>query len=106
MHIPQKLTPWFDARKKYRLTHAEVQMARELGLNPAKLGGIANSSQELWKVPLSQFLEQLYLKSFGISRPVRVISLEELISQRQAKKKEKRKLNDQKDDFQRIKERS
>ncbi|MDJ0706411.1 MAG: hypothetical protein QNJ46_24335 [Leptolyngbyaceae cyanobacterium MO_188.B28] len=27
--IPQKLRPWVEARRKYRLTHAQVQMARE-----------------------------------------------------------------------------
>lgn len=91
MHIPQKLAPWIDARKKYRLSHAEVQMARELGLNPAKLDVIANASQEPWKEPLPQFLERLYVKSFGVPRPTKVITLEELISQRQAKKKEKQK---------------
>ena len=87
--IPQKLVPWFEARKRYRLTHAHVQMARELGLNPAKLGGMANDHQERWKAPLPQFLEQLYLKRFGVPRPAEVISLEELISRQQAKKEEK-----------------
>ena len=64
--IPQKLVPWFEARKRYRLSHAHVQMARELGLNPAKLGGMANDHQERWKAPLPQFLEQLYRKRFGV----------------------------------------
>jgi hypothetical protein len=40
--IPQKLLPWFEARKKYSLSHAQIQMARELGLNPKKFGGLAN----------------------------------------------------------------
>jgi hypothetical protein len=35
--IPEKLQIWIDARKKYRLSHAQVQMARELGLNPKKI---------------------------------------------------------------------
>jgi hypothetical protein len=30
-----------------------VQMARELGLSPGKLGKIANHRQELWKAPLA-----------------------------------------------------
>ena len=34
--IPNKLKPWVEARKKYRLSHAQIQMARELGLNPKK----------------------------------------------------------------------
>ena len=32
--IPNKLRPWIEARKKYHLSHAQIQMARELGLNP------------------------------------------------------------------------
>ena len=43
---PDNLQIWIDARKKYQLSHAQVQMARELGLNPRKFGGIANYKQE------------------------------------------------------------
>jgi hypothetical protein len=102
--IPQRLVPWFEARKRYRLTDAQVQMARELGLNPAKLGGIANDYQERWKAPLPQFLEQLYLKRFGVLRPVVVISLEELLSRQQARKEEKRQAQRKRPGFERIQE--
>ena len=44
--IPQKLRPWIEARKRYHLSHAQVQMARELGMNPKKFGGKANHKQE------------------------------------------------------------
>ena len=30
--LPNKLKPWADARRQFRLSHAHVQMARELGL--------------------------------------------------------------------------
>jgi len=40
--IPNKLKPWIEARKKYHLTHAQIQMARELGMNPKKFGSLAN----------------------------------------------------------------
>ena len=40
-------------------------MARELGLNPGKLGKISNHRQEPWKAPLPQFIGHLYLKRFG-----------------------------------------
>lgn len=33
-----KIEAWIVARKRHRLSHAHVQMARELGLNPSKLG--------------------------------------------------------------------
>jgi hypothetical protein len=51
------------------LSHAQVQMARELGLNPGKLGKISNHRQEPWKAPLPQFIEHLYLNRFGRERP-------------------------------------
>ena len=44
-------------------------MARELGLNPGKLGKISNHRQEPWKAPLPQFIEHLYLERFGRERP-------------------------------------
>lgn len=40
-------------------------MARELGLNPKKLGQLDNHGQEPWKAPLAEFIERLYLKRFG-----------------------------------------
>ncbi len=48
--LPQQLQVWADARQRYHLTDAQVQMARELGLNPLKFGKIANEKQEPWKV--------------------------------------------------------
>lgn len=65
-------------------------MARELGLNPKKFGGLANHRQEPWKLPLLQFIEEIYLKRFGVLRPAVVFSLEELISRQKDKKQQKR----------------
>ncbi len=65
-------------------------MARELGLNPKKFGGMANHRQEPWKLPLPQFIEEIYLKRFGVPRPAEVLSLEELVSRQNAKKEQKR----------------
>ena len=64
-----QLEAWAQAQTRYRLSHAHVQMARELGLNPKKLGSLANHRQEHWKAPLPEFIEQLYLKRFGRQRP-------------------------------------
>ena len=50
-------------------SRAQVQMARELGLNPGKLGKLSNHGQEPWKAPLPQFIEHLYLKRFGREQP-------------------------------------
>lgn len=57
-----KQKAWIDAKKKYRLSAITVQMGIEVGLNPNKLGKIANHKQEPWKEPLSDFIRTLYEK--------------------------------------------
>jgi hypothetical protein len=74
--IPNKLRPWIEARKKHRLSHAQIQMARELGLNPKKFGGMANHKKELWKSTLPDYIEHLYEKCFGKNMPDDIRSLE------------------------------
>ena len=83
--LPPKIRAWVEARKRHRLSHAQVQMARELGLNPGKLGKLSNHGQEPWKAPLPQFIEHLYLKRFGRERPEHVRSIEERARAKQAK---------------------
>jgi hypothetical protein len=75
--MPERLQIWIDARTRHHLSHAHVQMARELGMNPKKLGKLDNHRQEPWKVPLPQFIEHLYFKRFGTRRPDVVVSIEE-----------------------------
>ncbi len=89
-HIPQELQVWIDARKKYHLSHGQVQMARELGMNPRKFGGLANHRQERWKMPLPEFIEHLYFKHFGRSGPDHVVSIEERVKQLERKKRDRR----------------
>jgi hypothetical protein len=84
--LPPDLRVWVDVRKRYRLSHAHVQMARELGLNPKKFGQLANHRQERWKAPLPQFIEHIYAKRFGRDRPEVVVSLEERARQQERKK--------------------
>jgi len=85
--IPEKYQVWIEARKKYHLSHAHIQMARELSLNPKKFGGIANHRQEPWKAPLPEFIEDLYFKRFGKRRPDEVKSIEQIVQETQDKKK-------------------
>ncbi len=87
----QKMQAWIEARKRHHLSHAQVHMARELGMNPAKLGKIDNHKQEPWKLPLPQFIEELYFKRFGKTSPETVLSIEERC-RREAAKKEKRRI--------------
>jgi len=89
--IPDKYQIWIDVRKRYQLSHAHIQMARELGMNPKKFGKIANEKQESWKAPLPSFIEDIYLKRFGRDRPADVKSIEEVFKTKEKKKEERRK---------------
>ena len=86
----RKLEAWIAARKRHRLSHAHMQMARELGLNPTKLGKIDNHHQEPWKAPLPEFIESLYEKRFGRRSPEKVLSLEDLGRERARKEQARR----------------
>ena len=86
----KKLKPkdqaWVDARRRFHLSHAHIQMARELGMNPKKFGGLANHKQEPWKVPLPDFIEGLYFKSFSKTRPDQVRSIEQMVADNERKR--------------------
>ena len=82
----QRMQEWIDARKRHHLSHAQVQMARELGMNPMKLGKLDNHEQEPWKMPLKEYIEHLYLKRFGKPSPDNVASIEERLRLAQEKK--------------------
>ncbi len=86
----QKLQVWIDARKCHRLSHAQVQMARELGMNPKKLGQLDNHDQEPWKMPLPEYIESLYFKRFNKERPDVVLSIEKKIRLDEAKEARRR----------------
>ena len=86
---PQKLQRWIDARKKYKLSHAQIQMARELGMNPERFGKLDNHHQQKWKLPLGAFIEECYLKRFG-HFPDKVLSIEDRIRIETDKKIKKR----------------
>jgi hypothetical protein len=92
--IPANLQPWIDARRKFRLSHEHVQMARELGMNPKKLGKLDNHDQEPWKLPLPEFLAKIYSKRFGKARPDAVRSIEETAAAKLAKKQAKKAARD------------
>ncbi|MGA2607773.1 MAG: hypothetical protein ABSH01_09995 [Terriglobia bacterium] len=86
----QELQRWIDARKRFHLSHAQIQMARELGMNPRKLGGLANHEQEPWKAPLPIFIERIYPKRFGKAKPDRIVSIEDRVREIAAKKAKRR----------------
>jgi hypothetical protein len=86
LFIPQKLRPWIEARRRFRLSHAQVQMARELGMNPKKLGRLDNHKQEKWKLPLPLFIEKCYFKRIGKPQPDDPRPIEAKLAEKAAKK--------------------
>jgi hypothetical protein len=88
--MPVKLEKWLEAQKKYRLSDKQIQMARELGLNPEKFGKLNNHRQEQWKAPLTQFIEDIYFKRFKRTDPVHIKSVKELMAEEKSKKEIKK----------------
>jgi hypothetical protein len=88
--LPQGMQDWVEAGRRHRLSHAHVQMARELGMNPRKLGKLDNHDQEPWKLPLPLFIEHLYFKRFERERPDVVMSIQERARALEAKKAARR----------------
>ena len=65
-------------------------MAKELGLNPKKFGGLANTKQEPWKLPLPDFIEEIYFKHFKKNQPDNVRSIEQMVKDYNRKKEKRR----------------
>jgi len=88
--IPEKYQRWIDARKRFHLSHAHIQMARELGMNPKKFGSLANTKQEPLKLSLPDFIGELYFKHFKKNQPDNVRSIEQMVRDYNKKKEERR----------------
>lgn len=86
-----QIEKWIVAQKKHRLSDTHVQMARELGLNPDKLGKIDNHRQESWKAPLPEFIEEIFYKRFKKERPDVVKPLKQILKEQEIKTKTKKK---------------
>ena len=89
--ISNKLRPWIEARKKYHLSHAQIQMARELGMDPKSFKKLSGNKQEPWKLSLPAYIGKLFKKRFGKNLPDDVRSIEVKAAEkrkRQAEKKE------------------
>ena len=82
---PEKYQKWIDARKRFHLSHAHIQMARELGMNPKKFGKISNYKQQPWKTPLPDYIEEIYFKRFGKERPDVIKSIEQIYKEKRSK---------------------
>jgi hypothetical protein len=65
------LLNWHEVKRLHRLNDAQVQMAREMKLNPKRLLRTGKSVEP----PLAQRIETLYFKHFGKSLPDSVVPL-------------------------------
>ena len=88
--VPEKYRIWVEARRKFTLSHAQIQMARELGMNPKKFGSLANNDQERWKAPLGEFIEGLYRKHFRKAAPDVIRSIEEMVKSERMKEEQRK----------------
>ncbi|MGH9407847.1 MAG: hypothetical protein ACRD1V_00175, partial [Vicinamibacterales bacterium] len=62
---PHDEEAWTNAKKICRLNARQVEMARALGMNPRKLPELRPSSQQRWKLPVGEFIEECYRKRLG-----------------------------------------
>ncbi len=88
--MPEKYLPWIEARRRFLLTDAHIQMVRKLGLNPKEFGGLSNTKQEPWELPLPEYIEELYFQRFKKSQPANVRSIEQMVSAFKRKKAERK----------------
>jgi len=86
LKIPEKYKIWIEAGKKFNLSHKHIQMARELKMNPKKLGSIANHKQQRWKTPLPEFIEDCYMRRFNKSEPNNITSIVQIVKNNTLKK--------------------
>jgi len=85
-----KYQVWIDARKRHKLSHATVHMARQLGLTPEAVDKLARSSQQQGRPALADVIGKLYQERFGRPGPPVVLSIEQMAEREAEKRKEQR----------------
>ena len=58
----QKEKLWLEAKQRCHLNDEEIRIAKELGLNPVKLIKNIPSKTQPWKLPVKEWLHELYEK--------------------------------------------
>jgi len=74
--LNKKELEWVEVRQRFTLTHAQVQMARELEIVPRSLA-------KLTDLPVPAYIEGQYLQQFGRPTPKVVVSIEDRAKQEQ-----------------------
>lgn len=55
-----KESVWAETKRRCRLDEETVQMAKEMGLNPWSLIKNIPNKNEMWKVPVSEWIRDMY----------------------------------------------
>jgi hypothetical protein len=58
----KKDTLWAEAKRRCRLNAEDVRMAKEMGLNPRSLIKNIPSKTEPWKLPVKDWIREMYQK--------------------------------------------
>ena len=90
-NIPPKLKDWIAARERHNLSHAQVQMARELGFSARKLGRRMQSKAAEPFQSIGELIDANYLARFKQAQPDEIRSIEERSIEYGAKKAQKAK---------------
>lgn len=53
---------WAKAKRRYRLNQEDIRMAKELGMNPRSLIKNVPAPSQKWKLPVKQWIHELYHK--------------------------------------------
>lgn len=89
--IPHKFMPWINVRKKFNLSHTHIQMARELGMDPKRIRQPANPDpKQPGRLPLTKYIEKLYVERFDRTQPDDIRSMEELAAEHLARRAAKK----------------
>jgi hypothetical protein len=82
-----RLELWVKVKRQCALTDAQAQMARELRMNPKRLSVSESTTQGPTQIPLSQRIDDLYLKRFKRPLPDSVVPLRQLLHDTRARER-------------------
>lgn len=85
MKNKQKSEAWADAKKRCRLNAGDIRMAKELGMTPKSLIKNIPSKKQQWKMPVKDWIRELYSEKFG------ELIVSETVPQKDAPSKKKEK---------------
>jgi hypothetical protein len=60
---------WAEAKNLCRLNVEDIRMAKELGMSPRGLRKNIPSPSQRWKLPVKDWIRELYEKRFGRKQP-------------------------------------